>query len=120
MDVDAKMRGVKTPAKTKDEELEYVLCLRVILALFVSCSKLYEKYQESISAELKNNEKIAVEELLRDESIEDGSDDNEIIDREQERRENEKKIQDLKMKAERVRKIQWCLYSVQLTFFSIG
>lgn len=62
---------------------------------------MYEKYQETISETLKNSDKIEVESLLKDESIDD-EDDGEVVDREQERREREEKMAELKKKSERV------------------
>lgn len=62
---------------------------------------MYEKYQETISETLKNSDKIEVESLLKDESI-DEEGDSDVIDREQEKREREEKMAELKKKSERV------------------
>jgi len=88
--LDAKMRGAKTPAKLKEEEID----------------KIYEKYQESISDDLKQAEKIQVELLMKDESVEDGTDDIELVDREQERKEMEQKMLDLKKKSDRIKELK--------------
>jgi hypothetical protein len=79
------------------------------------CSKMYEKYQEAIGVELKASEKIEVESLLRDESVDEEGLDTDIVDREQERREREEKMLELKQKSERV-----CLpRSLHRFFFSL-
>eukprot|EP00026_Physarum_polycephalum_P006024 Phypoly_transcript_06064.p1 GENE.Phypoly_transcript_06064~~Phypoly_transcript_06064.p1 ORF type:complete len:297 (+),score=87.30 Phypoly_transcript_06064:873-1763(+) len=101
--MDAQMRGAKTPAKLKEEAID----------------KMYEKYQEVLGEELKNAEKIQVEELLKDESV-DADGDNEIIDREQERREREEKMLELKKKAERVKELKQKLSAAKPKVVEVG
>lgn len=102
--MDAQMRGAKTPAKLKEEEID----------------KMYEKYQESISVELRTAEKIQVEALLKDESVEDLTEDTEIIDREQERKEMEQKMMDLKKKAERIKELKEKLVTAKPKAMDVG
>jgi zinc finger protein 830 len=87
--MDAEARGAKTPAKLKEEAID----------------KAYERYQESLGEDLKNSEKIQVEDLLKDESV-DVEGDSEIVDREHERRLREEKMLELKKKAERVKELK--------------
>jgi len=102
--MDAKMRGAKTPAKLKEEEID----------------KMYEKYQESISQELKTVEKIQVEALLKDESIEDETEDTDIVDREHERKEMEEKMADLKKKSERIKELKGKLTIAKPKVIDVG